>query len=121
MFADKERQCEVRAKPLSPDVEGLSLGGEAGSAQGEEGRSRTATRPPRREWAPHLWEHTSKASLWKVWGVAWDELTLEFWLSLCAKECAKCKELRDVSDFVPAPRSPHLGVGRPKLNNLRQT
>lgn len=54
---------EVRAGPLSPDVEGLSLGGGAGSAQGAEGRSRAATRHPRRERDPHLWGCTSRASL----------------------------------------------------------
>ena len=47
-------------------------------------------------------------------GGLWGEVTLEVWLPFCAKPCAKCRELRGVSDFVSAPRSPQLGVGRPK-------
>lgn len=49
------------------------------------------------------------------------KVTLEVGFPFCAKPCAKCRALRDVSDLVSTPRSPHLGVCRPKPNNLRES
>lgn len=54
-------------------------------------------------------------------GAAWGKVTLEVGLPFCTKPCAKCRVLRDVSDLVSTPRSPHLGVCRPKPNNPRES
>lgn len=90
--------------------------------QGVEGRSRAATGPPRREGVSHLQGCASRHSLWRVkWGAAWGKVTLEVGLPFCAKPCAKCRVLRDVSDLVSTPREPPFGVCRPKPNNPRES
>lgn len=45
-------------------------------------------------------------------GAAKGKVTLlQVWFLFCARPYAKCTEFREVSDFVPAPRSSHLGGG----------
>lgn len=111
---------EARARPLSSDAEGLSLRDGANSAQGVEGRSQAATRPPRRKQAPRLWGRASRSSSRGVLlGAGWGKATLKVWFPLMPSPVPDAGN-SEMSPILFLPPGAPIGGGQTQIS-LRQS